>query len=422
MHYLSLLFFSLCMFAILLMFRKGSDVLSPGRLFGIVWTLALGLSSLKLSALQHEWSLESWLVILLGVLGFLAGSFLSYVQNLDQPQLPLRQMREALHRTLVYEKRLYAVILSGFIAYCFSYAAVYLIKGFIPIFSMKGAVSRVEFQVFGFGILLHSVVFITYLSVLYHVYVRTQRAKKVVLQLVCLITAVTFFFLLQRFQLVMSMLMIMSLLYYTTSKLRLRNALIFFILIVAFFYWVSSIRGAQLLQQYLYLSSKMRFSSDYAFLTEPYMYMVMNLENLARGIDRLESFTFGYYSLDFLMALTGLKHWLADYFALDPLPFLNSGYNTYSSFWSYYRDFGVFGLAMIEFSIGWGVGQLYASMRQKPSLQKVSAYSAAIFTVIMSFFMTIGSLLWFVFNLVVIILALRFIVQPSKALVAAGKV
>lgn len=416
------MFFSVCIFAVLLMFRKGSDMLSPGRLFGIVWALALGLSSLKLSALQHEWSLVSWLIILLGVLGFLAGAFLSYVQNLDQPHLSLRQMREVLSGTVIYEKRLYAVILSGFAAYCISYAVVYLVKGFIPLFGMKGTESRVEFQVFGFGLLLHSVVFITYLTTLFHIFFRAQRAKKIVLQLVCLITAVTFFFLLQRFQLVMATLMIMCLLYYTTSKLRLKNAAILFLLIVAFFYWVSSIRGAQLLQQYLYLSSKMRFSSDYAFLTEPYMYMVMNLENLARGIDRLETYTFGYYSLDFLMALTGLKHWLADYFALDPLPFLNSGYNTYSSFWAYYRDFGVLGLTLIEFCIGWVIAQLYASMRRRPSLHNVSAYSAAIFTVIMSFFMTIASLLWFVFNVIVIILALRFVVQRSKALTEVGRI
>jgi oligosaccharide repeat unit polymerase len=409
MNSLSIVFFTVALLILLLSLRKQSDILSPARIFCFVWAFALGCTELKLSALQHLWSWESWVTILLGIGGFLAGSFLSYVQNIDQRLMAISEMRDGLRQTSILEHRLFVLILLAFGVYLVSYGVVYFVRGFIPLFSIKGVLSRTEFQVFAFGLLLHSIVFILYFTVLYHVLVPRQRGKKLALNAVCLVTSITFLLILQRFQFVLAAVMSMTFIYYATHHLRLRNTLIYLCLIVAFVYLVSTLRTGQLLQAYLYTGAKMKFGPQYAPFTEPYMYVVMSLENLATAIDRLESFTYGYYSLDFLTALTGIKHWVREYFALETTPYLNSSYNNYSSFWPYYRDFGALGLAGIELVLGWGIGQIYYGMRRSPSLQNVTAYSAVVFLLLMSFFLNALAFLWFVYNMVMLVVILELV-------------
>ena len=77
----------------------------------------------------------------------------------------------------------------------------------------------------------------------------------------------------------------------------------------------------------------MKFNFKYAVFTEPYMYVSMNLENFTRAVGKLDNYTFGYYSFNFLTSLSGIRKSLADYLALNHFPYLNSNYNTYSMFW-----------------------------------------------------------------------------------------
>lgn len=410
----SILFFSVAVVIVLLSVRKGADILSPGRFYALVWSVSFGLTELKLSGLQYAWPLESWLVILAGVTAFLVGTFVSYVLNLDKHLVSVSRMREVLHEWPLRENRLFwSIVVSSFM-YLASYLVVYLVKGFIPMFSIRGALSRTEFQIFGFGVVLHSVVFIFFFTGLYLVQFRNRRTKKLMLVILGIISAVTFLFLLLRFQYIMAGVMVLTLLYYSTRHLRPRNALIYVALLSVFFYLVSTIRTGQILQQYLYTSSKMRFGPHLAPLTEPYMYVAMNLENLAHGIDRLENFTFGYFSFDFITALTGLKHWLSKYFSIDPTPFLNSTYNTYSALWPYYRDFGTVGMVLIQLCLGFGIGSLYYSMRRAPSIDKVTAYSVAVFVMLISISQSPIAWLWFVYNLAMLFIILKIAKTPGK--------
>ncbi|MEO8168137.1 MAG: hypothetical protein ABI623_07820, partial [bacterium] len=86
----SLLFLVMIIFSC---FRKGADIFSPGRVFGMVWTIAFGLTDLKLSGFQHDWNVESWLQVLLGPFSFLSGIFVVYVLSVNRVLLPISQMR-----------------------------------------------------------------------------------------------------------------------------------------------------------------------------------------------------------------------------------------------------------------------------------------------------------------------------------------
>jgi oligosaccharide repeat unit polymerase len=157
----------------------------------------------------------------------------------------------------------------------------------------------------------------------------------------------------------------------------------------------------------------MRFSAKYAIISEPYMYIVMNLENFARGVDRLDQYTYGYFTADSIIALSGLKHWIADYFSLVERPFLISGFNTFPFLWTYYRDFGLIGMTICCFILGLSISFLYFKFRTQPNPVLLILYAISVFFVVLSFFTNILSLLTVVFNILVLIIVHSFFLQKK---------
>ena len=419
MSWVSVIGFGICLGIILSAFRRDADVLSPGRVFGFVWSLAIALTELKLSALQHVWSFQSWILLLTAILAFLVGVCVAYVLNLDRPLLPISAMRKVLREEEVREGRLFWLICLSVVIYAVGYVANYLVKGWLPIEAAARSISRVDFNVTGLTFVIYLVPSIMFITVLYVHKVRGNRIKKAFLAFLFLIVLGSFLLFVSRLQIIIAVILCVTFFHYATQYIRLRTAVIVFLMAGAFFYWISSIRFSHLVATFLYWSSGMKFSVEYAFATEPYMYVVMNLENFARAVNRVDYHTFGYYTFDFITAMAGLKYWVYEYFNMNRFPYLISGYNTYSIFWLFYSDFGVIGLAVIPWLLGFGTGLLYYRMRRRPSLRNVTAYGIMVVVMVFSFFVFPLSFLWFEFNLLVIYLALRWTVVPRKDLGAS---
>ena len=231
----------------------------------------------------------------------------------------------------------------------------------------------------------------------YYVLVKGDFSKKVILLFIFLITFVTYFSLLQRYDLIFWLIISITF-YYYAKKIRIRTVLPFAVSIVAVVYAIQQIRLSRYFAGYLYIMSKMKFSPKYAALTEPYMYIAMNLENFAHAVTKLKDYTYGYYTFNFVMSLSGLKHWIQKYAFLNDYPFLDSGYNTYTMFWDFYRDFGVLGLFLISFTLGFIITTLYYRLRTKPNLHTVSLYALGVFVMLFSFFINPIAQLHFFFN------------------------
>jgi len=420
MTWVSFLCFGVCFGIVVSCFYRGSDVLSPARVFGFVWCLAIGLAELKLSALQHTWSAESWIQLLVGPASFLLGVFILYVRNLDEKLLSVDLIRKKWKTERTDENRLFLWMCVAFVLYVYAYVVIAWARGGIPLFSSHPGEARMEFSMFAIGLFLHHLVVILFFTVVYHLTVKGQSARKWWLKLFSVVVLVSYFLTLQRLQIVMTIVIILTLVYYTSRHLRLGTVGGYSALIIALVYVVSNLRWAgQYFIYYLYRDSRMKFPPQYAIFTEPYMYVAMNLENFARSMDRLDHFTFGYYTFDFVTALSGLKHWLDDYIRLNETPYLISSYNTYTAFWTYYRDFGVLGVFAIGLLGGLAIGCLYYAMRKKPTLSSISAYSIAVFLMGMSFFNSQIGFLWFVYSVVAMYAVLQFIrprVEPRVVL------
>lgn len=393
-------------------FRKTADILSPARVFSFVWFLAIGLADLKFSLYQSSWTAYSWVVIFLGIASFLVGVFSIFVLYLNRPIVSIQDMRRMFSHYAINQNRLFIAILLVFFGYILSYTLEALILGYIPLFSARPDRARIEFGLFGFHLLVNTMPILLLLIIEYFILCKFSGKKRILLWVMLSATILSFSLILQRFDFVGSALLIISFVYYTSTYLRPSKiwwvGLIFSLLLVA----IQNIRITTYVQNYLYVISRMKYSVEYAVFTEPYMYIVMNFENFARAVEKLDVYHYGYFTGDFFLAITGLKHWLADYFHIIDRPYLVSGYNTYPLFWTYYYDFGVLGVGFAGLILGLTVGLIYYWMRTKPSALNVGLYSIVFFVLVISFFTNPLTMLKTNFNTFVWI-AVQFFVIPK---------
>lgn len=421
MSWVSVICFLICIGIICSCFRRGADILSPARVFAFVWSLAIALAELKFSAFQHEWNADGWILLLTGIGSLLVGIFIAYVLNLHRKLVPIRAMRQMLLGEVVREGRLFWLICLSVAAYTISYLVIFLVKGWLPIFVVGTRISRVEFNIIGFTVILYSAGFIVFFTLLYFLLVQGRKGKKVFLATISLVTVGSYFLLLQRFQIIMAVVICFTLLYYATHYVRFKTAVPLLLAVTVFFYWIMSLRLGSLVATYTHWASKMRISKDYAFITEPYMYLVMNLENFARAVNRLDHHTFGYFTFDFLVSIAGLENRLGEYFAIDRTPYLVSYYNTYTGFWPLYRDFGVIGLTLIPLLLGFATCMLYYRMRGTPTIKNVTAYGVMLFFLLISFFVFPISFLWIQYNMLALYLILRMTIMPRNGHVQSAQ-
>lgn len=407
MTVLSALCFAVCLVLVVSALRTRGDVFSPGRVFGFIWCLAIGLADLKLSRLQHAWTPESWVVVLLGPACFLAGRFAIWTLHLGVPLRSIRTISDGWRSCRVDEPRLFAAGVILFVLFVLGFSAIVASGREVPLFSARPGKARLAFQLFGLGLFLHNAVLIALIALVYWLQVRVRTARHWILVALSLAAQALYGLTLQRFQIVMTAILCLVLLYYTTRHLRPATLTVYAGLATVFFLAVSTLRSGQLFIAYLYLDSQMTFDPRFAVLTEPYMYFAMNLENFARAGERLQEFSYGIFTLDPVAALSGLKHWLRGYLGVQETPFLISGYNTYSLFWTYYRDFGLPGLAGLSWWLGVSVGMLYHRMRMTPAITSVIWYTWAVFVMLFSFYLNPLTFLWFTYNLVVLAVVLR---------------
>ncbi len=411
---ISFISFAICLVIIVTSLRRGTDIFSPGRLFSLMWALVIGLTDLKFSGLQLPWTTEIWIQVLVGPFAFILGALVIYSINIDKKVYSINFTRSEKALFATDNNKIFSIVLILFFLFIVSYIIIYLKVGNIPIFARNPGKARQDFTMFGLGLFLHNVVLIVFFAFIYVIQEKKKRLQKSFLLLLSFVAVILYSMTLQRFQIFLTVFMVISFLYFTTSKLRFKNVIMIIIVIVTFFYLVSSFRAGQLVIYILYKISKMKYSVDYAIFTEPYMYVVMNLENYAHSISKIKEYTFGYYTFDFLTAVSGLKHWMEEYFALVENPFLiSNNYNTYSAFWTYYRDFGILGIFVIPFIGGLSISSLYYSFKKEPTLKKLAFYSMMLFAILFSFFNSSFSFLWFVYNMFVLYVVFKFLNKPS---------
>lgn len=414
MSFIVILCFSIAFFIALSYLINKSDLFSPARLFIFIWSLLIGLTELKLSWLQKEWENYSWIMLLICISAMLLGMFSVYVINFNRSIKSIDEIRYIIKNYSFDSNRMFKVVIYLFLAYIISYAIIYFTVGFIPLFTNDPNNARTKWSIFGFGLIIHSAPAVIYFALLFFLFIKKEIATKLVLVIIILTTLTSFFLLLQRFTIVITIILVLVMLYYGTKKFKGSYLLTIFSILVLLIYSISTIRTSRFFILYLYKEAKMKFDRSLAFLTEPYMYLVMNLENFANSVKQYEAFTYGYFTFDFIWALTGLKHPIAKAYYYEEFPFIvNKSFNTYTMFFVYYRDFGVFGLLIFPYLIGFAIASIYYWMRKSPSIYSISIYGMCVFVILFTFFIPMLSWLHFVMNISIIFMFSKYLLNKN---------
>ncbi len=412
MNVISFSLLIILVFILMVSLSKTTDLLSPGKLFLMVWLLAIGVTHLKLSRLQFDWPIISWVYLLIPVLSVLAGIFTVYVIFFDKDMMSLKTIRANFISSNINEIKLVRVIIILFIIYVFSYLVIYLYVGFVPLFTKYPNEARTRWSLFGVGLLIHLAPLILYFVIAYIILIKKQYYKKSLLFLLFLVTLITFLFLLQRFGVFITIILSIVLLYYGTNKFNFKTFFVIIIFIAGISYLILSLRAGNLILQYFHQVSQMKYSAKYSIFTEPYMYIAMNLENYAYATTKLKEFTYGLSSFDFLFAISGIKHWLHEYINYIDNPYLiNYNYNTYGMFFVNFRDFYVFGILILPYLFGFVTSFVYYRLRTNPNLNSVTLYGIFVMVILFSFFNPMLSWLFYIFDIIVLYTTTLYIIK-----------
>lgn len=394
---------------------KGSDILSPGRIFLILWAFVIFLTEFKFSKYQYTWSLFSWFTLIFSLVSFLAGLYMAFVYFMDKKLLSIEEVRNSARTISVnHLKNLYKATNTLFILYLVSFAAEVVLEGEVPAFSAHLDRSRQEFGVFGLHLIVNFQLIIMFLNLEYIILAdKTHRREKFIMWSVFFVTLATFTLLLQRFNYFFGAVMALGLLYYASRALTWKRISLILLVFFGFLGGIQSIRLSQYVSQFMYVISKMKYPREYAIFTEPYMYISMNLENAARASEKIQHYLYSASTFDWVYALFGVKHWMADYFNIDSRPFLVSGYNTFPFYWTYFYDFGVTGIAFFPLLSGLVIGLFYYRMRQTGSLEWIALYSIALAIIVISFFTNPLTMLAFVANFIMLYIVHHFLIRKN---------
>jgi oligosaccharide repeat unit polymerase len=394
-------------------FRKNADFLSPGRIFILLWSFVIGLTEFKFSFIQLEWTTFDWFMVLIGLLTFIIGVYISFLLNIDKPFLPVSQIRKKIRRIEINERLLFNIILIYFIIYSLFYIIEWQIEGYIPLLTPQPEKARKLFGIFGIHLVVQSVNVILFLIIQYYIFIKANFGKKILLFIILIISTGSFLLLLQRYNFVILILMGISLFYYSGRNVNFKTFLISAAIIIIFIVGIQTLRASTLFTAYFFYLSKMKFSADYAALSVPYMYIVMNLETFVNYFPKIETHSFGYYTFDFITAISGVKHWIAEYFNFEKFKDLQ-GYNTYPFYWAYYYDFGIIGLSLIPFFLGFIFSEIYYLLHRNPNLVILSLYTIVFSVIAISYSSDPLTRLDMMFNFALIILIQFFIVKKDK--------
>lgn len=395
-------------------FRKNADFLSPGRIFGMLWSLVIALVELKLSRLQLEWRFSDWLMALIGVFTFFLGIYFSIIINLDKPFLSLAEIRNKIKSIEINENKLFKFIIVYFI-FCFvSFIIEWQIRGFIPLFTSNPSRARVAFGVFILHYFVNSINVVLFLIVQYFLFIKKNVKKKIFLVIIFILSLGNFILVLHRYGFFLLIMMAFCLFYYSGRKIKFRTIVIFLFVVITLIFGIQSLRTTELIRAYIILESKIDLPSNYAELAIPYMYITMNIENFVKYYPQIHNHTYGAFTFEFLTNAFGVSNLIATYFNFDKLRLHIGGYNTFPYYWAYYYDFGVAGLFIIPMVIGFIFSEIYYYLHRHPNFVVLTLTSISFTTITISHSSDPLTRLDMMVNFIVILLAQGFIVKKSE--------
>lgn len=324
--------------------RESGSLVELRALFTLAWVGGQGISCLKLSTLQKEWSYITWLCFFVIYIAFGIGYEWGRKYSKVEAKEPEKNAGKA--------GRLFrCIMLILFVSIvCFGIEVIQI--GYIPVFSDE----PYTYSYFHMSALhyLHycaiSCILVPGLSVLWFKISCADDKKRNVI--VCIANMIAFavpFLYASRFQFLFEV-GVVAIIYILVNPKMHKKMLILFGVIVCVACVVISIsqkRGV------LYLNEifKMKYSHIPMVVTQPYMYIANNFDNFDCLVRDLSGFSFGKRMLFPFLSLTGLR-FIFPKMVLTTVYLTSTELTTLTMFYDAYYDFGVVGVFVFSLILG----------------------------------------------------------------------
>lgn len=329
--------------------KRSGSMIDPAALFSVSWISASGVSCLKLSNLQSDWNIRTWIVIFITYEIFLISYRLFMKRPLKLPLMSFQPDSASLLRAVI--------ALTSVSCGCFILEAVIL--GYVPLFTVDTPHAYSYFHISGVHYFTVLCVLVPALSVLYLNEVRnTKKTGNIIAAAVCdMISLILPVLMVSRYQLVFScMLAFITFLIINSSRI---GAFLKPRYIISF---VSA--AAALILLYILITVERAHSIEYLngifdmknrntpiFITQPYIYIANNFDNLNCLTDQLPEYTYGLRELFPVFALSGLKFLKPELVSL-PLYVTKEELTTVTIIYDAFYDFGIPGVAVFSALLG----------------------------------------------------------------------
>lgn len=326
-------------------------------LFCLFFVGGQGIACFKLSTLQADWRIETWICLGLGVAAFwivfevLTRLFDGW--STDDMESVYRFFASA---ESPFQARRLLKAMAGLVV--ISYAAFFFeaIKlGFVPLFSYGVPHAYSTFHVSGVHYFTVSCVLVPSLFTVYSLMI-SRRGRGLTrdqgfwmgLLLVCLSLAVPILCV-SRFQLILAVGMAVFTYISMSGNIRLRYAAVLLVCMIAAYLVLTVLRSHSV--SYLDGIFAMKNSHIPIFITQPYMYIANNYDNFNCLVEQLPAHTLGLRMLFPLWAFTGLK-FLAPWLVSFPLFVTKKELTTLTIFYDAFYDFGIIGMVLFGALLG----------------------------------------------------------------------
>lgn len=341
-------------------YRASGSFIHLRGLFGLFFVGGQAISCLKLSRLQSQWQIMTWLCFLAVVLAFY-GSF-SLTENwAGPPKMPHWIKKQAGGRLPVlpqesrrefrrYEHTLFVSVIAVTLISLAAFLLEVLLLGYVPLFVRDMPHAYSYFHISGLHYFTVSCVLTPSLAVLFFMAMDVhRRERRIIVLIFTLISLFIPVLCVSRFQLIFAV--GMAVFTFLSVKHRLPFIRVFLVagLMIPAYLVLTVARSHSV--EYLNGIFAMKNPATPIFITQPYIYIANNYDNFNCLVEELAAYTLGRRMLFPVFALTGLK-FLKPEWVVYPIYSTKPELTTLTLIYDAYYDFGFLGVVVFGIILG----------------------------------------------------------------------
>ena len=335
--------------------KKTKRIINVRGLFALGFVGGFGISLLKLSKLSSEYNVLTFVAVFLAYFGIYLGTYYANRNSKEYNNIGAFAIEKS-------NKKLLPQDILMIVLFCVTFASflteVMLLK-YIPLFTISTPHAYSEFHVFMLHYITTFYSFIPCIALCNYYIEPSRKMNKIWILASYIYVVIMALLMISRSRLILSIVLsVFIIIVYKGNDLKriIRNKkvlikIIFASLVFLLLYILITIARAHDIE-YLNGIFEMKNEKIPIFITQPYMYVSQNFENLNYMINNIFRFTFGRRVLYPLFTLTLVKKFFP--IVLDaPTYIIKEELSTVTIIYDFYYDFGLVGIFGFCFLIGY---------------------------------------------------------------------